>query len=312
MNTAFTLDDILLVPTYSTLEREDIDISSYFCGLKLDIPILSAPMDTVTGLSMIKAMKKNGALGVHHRYCSNADLLSVAPKCDILAVSPSMGIEFIDSLLLFNPNLILMLDVAHGHTKRNLDFCEKMLARNVRVVSGNIATVDAAKDYLSIGISALRVGIGNGSICTTRQVTGCGYPQGSALMEISDYVGDRVYIISDGGIKTYGDIVKALALGADLVMSGRLFAGTKESIGDTNYRGMASREALVDAGKFKGIPEGISTTIESKGSVSEVLFEMASAIRLACYYLGAKSIYELKEAKRVLITQNAYVEGLAR
>ena len=142
-------------------------------------------------------------------------------------------LKFIETLLTFNSDLVAVMDVAHGYTKRNLEFCVEMQRLGVNVVSGNIATVHAAEHYLKLGINHLRVGVGSGSVCSTRIVAGVGYPQGSALYEINtlrkDYPNMR--IISDGGHRTSGDIVKALAFGADFVMLGGMLAGTDESEG---------------------------------------------------------------------------------
>ena len=189
-------------------------------------------MDTISGKTMLNAMFFNGAVGVHHRYLDIEKLFGIMHHAHgAVAVSPSMGDEIIQRL--FENGLIAVLDVAHGNTRRNLDFCGKMASKGVNIVSGNVATIDAAKNYLQIGVNYLRVGVGSGSVCSTRIVAGVGYPQGSAIAEINtlrkDYPNMR--IISDGGHRTSGDIVKALALGADFVMLGGMLAGTDESEG---------------------------------------------------------------------------------
>ena len=241
METKYTFDDILLAPSFSDIERGDVDISSMLFKEELQIPILSSPMDTISGKNMLIAMVEGGGLGVHHRYCYEHELITIAGFVNgAIAVSPSMGMDFINQLFTVDPNLIAVMDVAHGNTRRNLDFCKEMLDLGVNVVSGNIANKEGALRYLDIGVTHLRVGIGSGSVCSTRIVTGIGYPQASAIAEIDKlrFNHPELRIISDGGHKTTGDIVKALALGADFVMLGGMFAGTDEAEGGTNYREM--------------------------------------------------------------------------
>jgi IMP dehydrogenase len=311
MKTNFTFDDIILLPSYTDFEHEAIDISTKFFDYNLKIPILSSPMDTVTGGDMMSAMEVAGGIGIHHRYHPKHELAKLALVCGGIAVSPSMGSDFLKVVSGFNSCSLMVMDVAHGHTKRNLEYCKEMVTLGMNVVSGNIATEWAAEDYLKIGVNYLRVGLGSGSICSTRMVTGCGKPQASAVYGIHIQF-PEAHIISDGGHKTTGDIIKSLALGADFVMLGGMLAGTDEAISQTTYRGMASHQALSERGKKDFISEGINKEVTPKGSVVNVLKEIEKAIKLGCYYAGAKNLAELKEADWEFVTHNGYIEGLCR
>lgn len=315
--TAFTFDDILLVPRYSDVEREDIDIRSYFHWYCLSVPVMSSPMDTITEKEMMYAMYEAGGLGFHHRYTLPIeDLRKVQPCPGGMAISPSMGIDFVLSLFYDDAYPFVVLDVAHGHSKKNLDFCEELIKNRCVVISGNVATPQAVEDYLNIGVHDFRVGIGGGSVCSTRVVTGVGVPQGAAIYEIRKEFPDHdeVKIISDGGHHNTGHIVKALALGADYVMLGGMLAGCDEvpekktEDGKIIYRGMASADALSER-KKEFFTEGVTREVKPKGSVSVVLKEIKDAIEQACYYLGAKNLRELESCYKMLITQNAFIEG---
>lgn len=313
----FTFDDILLAPDYSSVEHGEVDIKSNFFHCSIEIPIISSPMDTITGYPMMKAMYNAGGIGIHHRYCDPKILeSSVAGNWVTIAVSPSMGIDFIEMLVKINSKLIAVLDVAHGYTSRNLDFCLKMKRLGVSVVSGNIATKEAAQSYLNNGINYLRVGVGSGSVCSTRLVTGVGYPQGSAISEINtlrkDYPNMR--IISDGGHRNSGDVVKALALGADFVMLGGMLAGTTESegfINGTGYRGMAS-EAALSTRKQEFFVEGIEKDVAPKGPVAGVLKQIKEAIEEACYYTGSRNLSELRESEIIFLSNGSMKESYVR
>jgi IMP dehydrogenase len=308
-NKAFTFDDVSLVPQFTEAERGDIDIRSSLLYYDMKIPIISSPMDTVSGLKMLVSIRDYGVVGIHHRYCE-IRYLEGALQHGGIAVSPSKGLVFIENLMRYvgRPTLFC-LDVAHGHTKRNLDFAHELIKMGAEVISGNIVTEEAAEAYLKIGVKALRVGIGSGSACTTRVVTGVGIPQLTAIQNIYDAVGTDAVIISDGGHRTTGDIVKALAFGADFVMLGGMLAGTDEAEGGTHFRGMASAGALSER-KKEYFVEGISKEVQPKGSVVKVLDEIKDAIETACYYLGASNLKELKGSQYVYVTQNGWKEGL--
>lgn len=320
-NRAFTFNDIVLVPDYSEIEHGDVDIKTDWFGITVRLPVLSSPMDTISGIKMLRAFSDFGCRGIHHRYCGMEDLRNAIWFGDI-AVSPSMGIDTILSVL--PSEVILVMDVAHGHTKRNIEFAKELVDAGYNVVSGNIVTPHAMYHYAKIGVKHFRVGIGSGSVCTTRMVTGVGYPQASAIQELYNEIKDNQVdykLISDGGHKTTGDIIKALVLGADFVMLGGMLAGTDESAGKYtykgtdetrtyfSYRGMASEKAL-STRKQDFFVEGISKDVEAKGSVKHVLKNIENAIETACYYLGVRNLKELKEVSYQLVTESSYAEGL--
>ena len=274
-------------------------------------------MDTITGIKMVSAMYSYGTLGIHHRYLKPENIIQTFEAALLrggIAVSPSMGLAFIEKLFPppspWNVAPLFCMDVAHGHTKRNLHFCAELVKMGADVISGNIVTPYAAEAYLKIGVKVLRVGIGAGSVCTTRMVTGVGVPQLTAIRDIYNACPEAT-IISDGGHRTTGDIVKALAFGANFVMLGGMLAGTNEAEGGTHFRGMASAGALSQR-KKEYFVEGIGKDVEPKGSVVKVLDEIKQAIETACYYLGVRNLSELSEVDYIEVTHNGYLEGTVR
>ena len=216
----------------------------------------------------------------------------------------------------------VIIDTAHGHTKGVVAALKNVKSSfpDLDVVVGNIATAEAALYLLEAGADAVKVGIGPGSICTTRIIAGVGYPQLSAIMEVSQAINNRITVIADGGIRYTGDIVKAIAAGADCVMLGSMFAGTKESPGDTviyegrkykTYRGMGSVEAMTDGSKdryfqdveddvSKLVPEGIVGRVPYKGEVGEVMCQFIGGLRAGMGYCGASSIKALRASARFI------------
>ncbi len=226
----------------------------------------------------------------------------------------------------------IIIDTAHGHTKSVIDLLKKAKAKftDIDWVVGNIGTPEAAVDLMKAGADAVKVGIGPGSICTTRVVAGVGVPQLSAVYEAAEALkGSGVPVIADGGLRYSGDIVKALAGGADSVMAGSLFAGTEEAPGETiiyngrkfkAYRGMGSVEAMNEGSKDryfqaeeddikKLVPEGISGRVPYKGTVGEVMYQMFGGLKAGMGYCGAKNIEELKNASFVRITSAGVIES---
>jgi IMP dehydrogenase len=324
----FTFDDILLVPDYSEEDVRETDSATKatFFNYNIPIPVISSPMETITGIKMMSAMWDNGAIGVHHRYCDWSVLEEAMNYPGGIAVSPSMDIDKIVNLGHRFPENFFVIDVAQGHTKKVLTFCKDLIASGIKnIVSGNIATVFAAYEYLNVGVRYLRVGVGGGSRCLTRVVTGFGYPQASAVNDIykdmSSVHYDDVVIISDGGCKNTGDMIKAYALGASFVMSGYLFAGTDEvpekpiQNGEDSfayrYSGMASKEAL-EPRKSEYFVEGDSIYVAPKGSVGGVLEEIEKAIKNACHYGGVTNYRDLVTVDKIRITENSFAEGMSR
>ena len=226
----------------------------------------------------------------------------------------------------------IVIDTAHGHSKGVISILKKVKKQcpNLDVVVGNIATGEAALDLVRAGADAVKVGIGPGSICTTRVIAGVGYPQLSAIMSVYNSIKDSdVPIIADGGIRFTGDIPKALAAGASSVMMGSMFAGTQESPGETiiyegrkfkSYRGMGSIEAMQQGSKDryfqenegdikKLVPEGISARVPFKGSLKEVMHQLIGGLRAGMGYCGAKNIKSLVDAQFIKITHSGMIES---
>ena len=253
-----------------------------------------------------------------------------------LRVAAGVGVtadvmERVDALYKAGVDAII-IDTAHGHSKGVIDTLKKVKGQysDLQVVVGNIATSDAAKMLADAGADAVKVGIGPGSICTTRIIAGVGVPQLSAVMMVAEGLkGTGVPIIADGGIRFTGDIVKALSAGADSIMAGSLFAGVDESPGDTiiyegrkfkAYRGMGSIEAMQKGSKdryfqdveddiSKLVPEGISGRVPYKGYLSEVIYQMVGGLRAGMGYCGSATLEQLKKAKFIQITNSGMTES---
>jgi IMP dehydrogenase len=325
----YCFDDVLLVPQYSEIEtRKNIDISTEIVGIRLDTPIISANMDSITEEAMVEAMYECGGLGILHRYSPFNEIEKRIRYLYSVRVPtiPSVGISvydktFIKSLL--EKKMItsaICLDIAHGHCKRTEEMIRFLKDLGFAVIAGNVATLDGAIDLAEQGADVIKVGIGPGSLCTTRVVTGSGVPQLSAIMDVSNIKKDKDYpnikIIADGGIKSSGDIVKALAAGADAVMIGRLFAGCKETPGEVIkgkkvYRGMASFSAQMDyCGEVHGVPEGEAIFVNAKGSVKDIVKDLSDGIKSGLSYSGALNIKELQEkAYFIKVSSNTLIEN---
>lgn len=253
-----------------------------------------------------------------------------------LRVAAAVGVskdtfERIEALVKSSVDAIV-IDTAHGHSKGVIDLLKEVKKQypNLDIVVGNIATGEAALDLVRAGADAIKVGIGPGSICTTRIIAGVGFPQLSAIMNVKKALeGSSVPIIADGGIRFTGDIPKAIAAGASSVMMGSMFAGTQESPGETiiyegrkfkTYRGMGSIEAMQKGSKDryfqenendikKLVPEGISARVPFKGSLKEVMHQLIGGLRAGMGYCGAKNIENLMDAKFIKITSSGMVES---
>ena len=260
---SLTFDDVLLLPQYSNVLPSETDVSiSLTNKINLKVPFLSSAMDTVTESKMAIAMGKFGGLGVIHRNLSikkqTNEIIKVKKKKFIVAAAVGTNKEDIERAksLAANGCDLIVIDTAHGHSEKVLKTLSKLKKINkfVPICVGNVATGDAAKRLYNFGADIIKVGIGPGSICTTRMVAGIGVPQISAVMEVKKALRNKkIKIISDGGIKFSGDIAKALAAGADAIMMGSIFAGTDESPGKKfkvkgkiykQYRGMGSIGAM--------------------------------------------------------------------
>ena len=324
MRLGLTYNDTLLKPQYSDIRsRNEVDIGNSLGDRYFSTPIISAPMDTVTEGKMSEAMYNAGGLGIIHRYNSVSEQVRIAKSflkkkrtAQGAFVGAAVGItgdyhERAHELIKVGVQVIC-LDIAHAHhvlTKEAL-FSLKRDFHNVHFMVGNVATAHAFSDLCEWGADSIKVGIGGGSICSTRIKTGHGVPGLQAVVDCAKAKTDnRTLLIADGGIKSSGDIVKALAAGADFVMLGSLLAGTDESPGETYdsekgkvkiYQGMASSEAQM---RWKGSVssrEGISTTIAYKGSVKDIVEDLSIGIRSGFSYTGARNISELWEKSQFM------------
>lgn len=330
---SLTFDDFLLIPQYSDIEsRNEVDISSKLdTQIKLETPIISSPMDTVTEWVMASTMSRKGGLGIIHRYNSIQDQIVQADEAnlgfDIIGAAVGVKDDFLERTqeLIKVGVKVICVDVAHGDhisVKKALQKLEKIPERSkFHLMAGNVATGDGYKRLAQWGADSVRVGIGGGSICSTRINTGHGLPNMSALFDCAearkshDYGSNKPSIIIDGGIKTAGDMVKAFAAGADFVMCGSLFAGTDEAPGNLiqnsngtlvkEYRGMASREAQMNWRGKSSSPEGIATFVNYKGSVNDILDDLIGNIKSGLSYSGARSIKELREKARFVLQSSA-------
>ena len=339
---ALTFDDVLLTPKYSEILPSEVTTNTSLSkNLNLKIPIISSAMDTVTESKMAIAIAKAGGIGVIHR---NLDIKSQISeinkvKSKKLLVGAAVGAgplehKRAEAILKANVDLIVV-DTAHGHTKKVGEIIrkiKKLKSNKTTLCAGNIATTEAAKFLIKLGAEVIKVGIGPGSICTTRLVAGIGVPQLSAILAVRKGVGrKKVSIIADGGIKFSGDISKALAAGADAVMIGSLFAGTNESPGKIikkngklfkSFRGMGSIGAMnkgsadryfqtkqKDTSKY--VPEGVEGLVKYKGSVEKIIYRLIGGLKSSMGYLGKKKIINLRnKPKFVKITKAGFYESM--
>ena len=323
MKNSLSFDDVLLVPKYSEIKsRGEISLKSNLGkNLSLNIPIISSPMDTVTESVMCSSMSSLGGLGIIHRYntpLKQSSLVKTAIKSGAKNVGAAVGVsgDYLDrAAALYDAGArILCVDIAHGHhvlMKSALQELRNIFGDTVHLMAGNVATKKGYEDLAEWGAHSVRVGIGGGSICSTRIQTGHGVPTLQSIIDcsFSEFAGD-VPIIADGGIKNSGDMVKALAAGADFVMVGSLLAGTLESPGevfDQNgqtykvYRGMASKDAQINwRGHYSSI-EGVSSYVPLRGPASAVLEDMVAGIKSGLSYSGVCNVKELQHKSEFIV-----------
>ncbi len=346
-----TYDDIQLVPQYSDIpSRTQINLHTLVSRrYGLLNPLVASPMDTVCGEEMAFKIFLMGGVGCIHRFMSIEEQSRVVrslyqriygegfggpfeewgvmyddwhAEINLIPIMAAIGVSESDkerakSLVESGAN-ILVIDVAHGHHKNVVDmikWCKENLDSKVDIIAGNISTAQAAMDLWIAGADGLRVGIGGGSLCTTRIKTGFGVPNVSCLEEIIKVA--KIPIMADGGIRTSGDIAKALALGASSVMLGSLLAGTEEAPGQIietpkglykRYRGSASLETKIVNGQQVRNVEGESTTIPYKGGVKFIVNGLLDGVKSALSYGGARNLDEFKP-KYVVVTNSGINEA---
>lgn len=331
--TTLSYDDVLLQPQYSDIRsRSEIDMTTDLGrGLVLATPIFSSPMDTVTEGRMAVALGESGGCGIIHRYNTVVCQQRFVERALTLSrntginVGAAIGItgDYLEraEALIKSGVAFLCVDVAHGHHILMKEALAALREKypDLHLMAGNVATLEAVNDLSDWGADSVRCNIGGGSICTTRIQTGHGVPGLHTVLECAKT--DRnVKIIADGGIRNSGDIVKALAAGADAVMCGSLFAGCTEAPGEVfrsssgetwkTYRGMASKEAQSDwKGNYSSL-EGVASKVPYRGSVSVVLNDLRRGIRSGFSYTGARNIEELHaKAQFIEQTTSGLTEG---
>jgi IMP dehydrogenase len=316
-NTALSYDDILLYPHKGKVaSRSDVDISIRLGNWTLPTPFISSPMETVTDKYMARALFDNMAgLGVLHRFGVFADSRASTDKLRGWGVAPiatAIGYGDMERLYLENVD-IFVLDVAHAYSIKVLEWISMIKRKrpDVYLIAGSIATAAGALEVLDAGADALRVGIGSGAACTTRTVTGFGVPMVTAIQEVASVAKHReVPIIADGGIKNSGDVVKALAVGADAVMLGRLLAGCDEAPLQGSYFGQASSKSAASNGSHI---EGASGEIEDVGPVAGVIEQLSQGLRSGISYGGGTNIKEMQAiAAYNIVTPLSMVESGTR
>lgn len=352
-----TFDDVLLIPAESHVLPNEVDLSVKLAdNIKLNLPFISAGMDTVTESSMAIAMALQGGMGVIHKNMSivaqagevatvKGVILSgnftraAVDEENKLLVAAAVGVtsdtfQRAQALLEAGANAIV-IDTAHGHSAGVLRKIKEIREHfpKATLIAGNVATAEGTKALFDSGVDIVKVGIGPGSICTTRIIAGVGVPQITAIYDAASVA--REYgktIIADGGIKYSGDIVKAIAAGGNAVMLGSMFAGTTETPGQIItdgdkkykvYRGMGSIGAMAQSHGssdryFQGgvneanklVPEGIEARVEYKGDVSDTIFQLIGGLRSGMGYVGARNIDELiNKAQFVQMTNSGLRES---
>ena len=334
-----TYDDVLILPSFTNLERSDIDLSTRLTkNIELSLPIIGSPMDTVCEEKMALGLIKEGGIGIIHRNQSvDAQILQVKKVIKekmMVGAAVGIGSDFRDRVkkIIDAGVKLICIDHSIGHSHAVFD-AVKFLKKNyaVDVMAGNVATYDGAKYLFEAGADILRVGKGAGSICISRKISGIGVPQFSAITETARAAKKyKRSIVADGGIRSSGDIVKAMAAGADAVMLGLFISGTDESPGNLKmingkaykyYRGMGSSVAMKNGSadrygqekctnKKNLIEEGMEGYIEYKGKLSDVIYNVVGGIKSGFVNVGAKNIKELQEkAKFIQITRAGEVES---
>ncbi|MEZ5280726.1 MAG: IMP dehydrogenase [Acidimicrobiales bacterium] len=332
-----TFDDVLLVPKRSTIRsRSNVSLKTKLSrNIELEIPVIAANMDTVCEKQMAKTMARLGGIGIIHRFLPiEVHAAQVGEvKAEGLLVGAAVGTDhdMIDraKALVAAGCDVLVLDIAHGHADHSIDGVKRLKDAfpDTDVIAGNVATRAGADDLIDAGADAIKVGVGPGGVCTTRLVAGVGVPQLTAIDNVN---GIHVPLIADGGIKTSGDMAKALAAGGDTVMIGSLLAGTRESPGEVEQgpnglrkriRGMASFEAIAARAERHGdeiddeyfeqrAAEGVEGTVPYRGDAAKLINQLLAGVRSAMSYSDAHSLAEFHErAEFIQVTALGYREN---
>lgn len=334
-----TYDDVLLLPNYSEITPSKTDVTTKLTDkITLKLPIIASPMDTVCESPMAIAIGKLGGLGIIHRNFPiemQVNEVQIALSANVLvgaAVGTGSDLEERVQALVTIGATILCIDSSHGHTRHVIEAVKMIKQKypDVTIIAGNVATYEGAKALFEAGADSVRVGMGPGSICTTRVMSGMGVPQLTAIVEAVRAAQESgKTIIADGGIRMSGDITKALAAGAQVVMLGSLLAGTDEAPGEVtnisskmykNYRGMGSIGAMIkgSAARYgqqgknpeQMVAEGVEGLVPYRGPITDHINQLIGGVRAGMGYLGAATLEELhQKAKFIKITGSSLTES---
>ena len=331
-----TYDDVLIVPMKTSVRsRTDVNLNVNIGTSHLKYPIMSAAMDTVTGKKMVEAMADAGGLAIVHRFQSVSDRLKCVSASMPAGIAVGLDETEEEILELASHCEVIALDIAHAHATycitRTKELSEILSSTTCQLMVGNIVTRQAAWELIEAGADILKVGIGGGSACSTRIVTGMGYPNVSAILEVRKAIdehkfGRTIKLVADGGIRTSGDIAKALASGADCVMVGGMLAGCDESPGlkkmgthgvyTKEFRGMASKEAQDDwKGGLKSftVAEGVASYVDATGPAKDTIENLMGGLRSSFTYADANNIKEFQQNTQfVRVTTNCLNESKPR
>jgi len=324
-NQSLTYDDISLIPTQVSRikSRTEASTNCSFLGLKLNLPVISSPMDSVTGIEMAKELSNLGSLGILNRFDSSLDsVLNSKNGKGIKAVSIALNTDLKTIEKIAYKNYIICIDTANANNKEVLKKTEIIKKKfNVKVIVGNIAHGGSLDQLENAGADAVRVGIGSGSVCTTSIQTGIGIGQVSSLLNVLYARKNkklRINVIADGGVKSPGDVAKAIALGADVVMLGRMLSGTRETPGEVikyngqlwkKYRGSASFGVKMR----NEFIEGEETMVAYKGAVKSVIDGISDGLKSSMSYMNCLNLDELRKIETFAILSNSsYLERLPR
>lgn len=334
MQKGLTFDDVLLIPRKSDVSPNDAQVSQEINGVIYPTPIVGAAMDTTSSVLLAQALHAKGGIATIHRNQSTEDQVMMVKESDVpvwAAVGVGLTHQERARALLDCGNLRgLVVDSAHGHSTaviKMVEFLGKTCPKGVVIVGGNVTTALGAVDLIEAGANMIKVGQGPGAACTTRLVAGIGVPQFTAIKQVSEACDPHnVPVIADGGIRSSGDIVKALAIGADLVMVGSLLAGTHEAPGATilvngthrykEYRGMGSEKAMGNFGKdrygerSKKVFEGVAGKVKYQGTVSDLMDQLVGGVQVGMGYLGAPDLRTLRaSAEYMEVSPSSYLES---
>ena len=335
---ALCFDDILLVPQQSDIQsRHTVDLSMRIghgkTEIVLELPVIAAPMDTVCDIDMCIAIDRSGGLGILHRYMTEealiqkVRLLSHGKHNFGVSVAATNGYMNLSQQLYDEGARIFLVDTANGHSSYAINAVKSLRSAfgdSIHIMAGNVATADGFMKLAEAGADSVRVGIGGGSACTTRIVSGHGVPTLASIIDVEELreINDaECSIVADGGIRNSGDMVKAFAAGADAVMVGSMLAGTDESPGDIItdhngkeakiFRGMASAQAQRDSRGSVSVSEGVSTTVPYKGSLNHILNQIRGGLGSGCSYTGVEKLSDMEEyAEYVIVSPLSISESV--